>query len=108
MREHATFKIAAKLAFDMGWAGSALSAVAGEFEPGGEVRLHGAIEHVALGPATAIDGSASRGTGGRHGDTSWAIERPYLYPYTVIASMPDGFSVESWRSMAPATSWPTP
>jgi hypothetical protein len=44
MRENATFEIAAELAFDRGWAGSALSAVAGEFEPGGEVHLHGAIE----------------------------------------------------------------
>jgi hypothetical protein len=74
MRENAAFEIAAELAFDMGWAGSALAAVAGEFEPGGEVRLHGAIEHGTLGPATAIDGSASRGTGGRHGDTGQAIE----------------------------------
>jgi hypothetical protein len=67
MRENPAFEIAAELAFDMGWAGSALAAIAGEFEPGGEVRLHGAIEHGTFGPATAIDGSASRGTGGRHG-----------------------------------------
>jgi len=37
--------MATELAFDMGWTGSALAAVAGEFEPGGEVRLHGAMEH---------------------------------------------------------------
>jgi hypothetical protein len=75
MRKNAAFEIPAELAFDMGWAGSALSTVTGEFEPGGEVRLHGAIEHGALGSATAIDSSARRGTGGRHGDTSRAIER---------------------------------
>jgi hypothetical protein len=69
MRENPAFEIAAELAFDMGWAGSALAAIAGEFEPGGEVRLHGAIEHGTFGPATAIDGSASRSTGGRHGNT---------------------------------------
>jgi hypothetical protein len=90
MRENPAFEIAAELAFDMGWAGSALAAIAGEFEPGGEVRLHGAIEHGTFGPATAIDGSASRSTGGRHGDTSRAIERPKLYAHTVIASMPAG------------------
>jgi hypothetical protein len=43
MRENAAFEIPAELAFDMGWAGSALAAIAGEFEPDGEVRLHGAI-----------------------------------------------------------------
>jgi hypothetical protein len=32
MREHATFEIPAELAFDMGWAGSALLAVAREFD----------------------------------------------------------------------------
>ena len=90
MRENATFEIPAELLFDMGWAGSALAAIAGEFEPGGEVGLHGAIEHGTFGPATAIDGSASRSTGGRHGDTSRAIERPKLYAHTVIASMPSG------------------
>ena len=76
MRENPAFEMAAELAFDMGWTGSALAAVAGEFEPGGEVRLHGTIENRTLGPATAIDGNASRGTGGRHGDTSRATERP--------------------------------
>jgi hypothetical protein len=74
MRENAAFEIAAELAFDRGWTGSALAAVAGEFEPGGEVRLHGAIEHGALGPATAIDGSASRPTGGRHGNSGRMFE----------------------------------
>ncbi len=69
MRENPAFQIPAELTFDMGWAGSALAAVARECEPGGEVGLHGAIEHGTFGPATAIDGSASRGTGGRHGDT---------------------------------------
>ena len=62
MRENAAFEIPAELAFDMGWAGSALAAIAGEFELGSEVRLHGAIEHGTFGPATAIDGSASRGS----------------------------------------------
>ena len=90
MRENAAFEIAAELAFDMGWAGSALAAIAREFEPGGEVRLHGAIEHGTFGPATAIDGSASRSTGGRHGDTSRAIERPQLCAHTAVASMPAG------------------
>ena len=90
MRENPAFEIPAELAFDMGWAGSTLAAIAGEFEPSGEVRLHGAIEHGTFGPATAIDGSASRSTGGRHGDTSRAIERPKLYAHTVIASMPSG------------------
>ena len=75
MRENAIFEIAAELTFDMGWAGSALAAVAGEFEPGGEVRLHGAIEHGMLGPATAIDGSARGRAGGRHGDSGRAIEQ---------------------------------
>jgi len=74
-RKNAAFEIPAELAFDMGWAGSALSTATGEFEPGGEVRLHGATEHGMFGPATAIDGSASRGTGGRHGDTCRASER---------------------------------
>ena len=87
MRENPAFEIAAELTFDRGWTGSAMAAVAGEFEPGGEVRLHGAIEHGAFGPATAIAGSASRGTGGRHGDTSPATERPQLYSHTVVASM---------------------
>ena len=36
MRENPAFEIAEELTFDMGWAGSALAAVAGEFEPGGE------------------------------------------------------------------------
>ncbi len=45
MRENPAFEMAAELAFDMGWTGSALAAVAGEFEPSGEVRLHGAMEH---------------------------------------------------------------
>jgi hypothetical protein len=74
MRENAAFEIPAELAFDMGWTGSALAAVAGEFEPGGEVRLHGAIEHGTFGPATAIDGSASRSTGGRHGNSGRMFE----------------------------------
>jgi hypothetical protein len=74
MRENPAFEIPAELAFDMGWAGSALAAIAGEFEPGGEVRLHGAIEHGTFGPATAIDGSASRSTGGRHGNSGRMFE----------------------------------
>jgi len=45
MRKNPAFEIPAELAFDMGWTGSALAAVAGEFEPSGEVRLHGAMEH---------------------------------------------------------------
>ena len=44
MRENPAFEMTAELAFDMGWTGSALAG-AGEFEPGGEVRLHGAMEH---------------------------------------------------------------
>ena len=75
MRENPAFEIPPELAFDMGWAGYALAAIAGEFEPGGEVRLHGAIEHGALGPATAIDGRASIRTGGRHGEAGRTIER---------------------------------
>lgn len=86
MRENPAFEIPAELALDMGWAGSALATIAGEFEPGGEVRLHGAIEHGAFGPATAIDGRASKRTGGRHGDTGRAIERQPLYPHTVFAT----------------------
>jgi len=49
MRKNSAFKIPAELTFDRGWTRSALAAVAGEFEPGGEVRLHGAIEHVRSG-----------------------------------------------------------
>ncbi len=75
MRENSAFELAAELAFGMDWAGSALAAVAGEIEPGGEVRLHGAIEHVAFGPATAIDSSAGGRAGGRHKDTGRAIDR---------------------------------
>jgi hypothetical protein len=37
-RENPSFEIPAELTFDMGWAGSALAAIAGEFEPGDEVR----------------------------------------------------------------------
>ena len=74
MRENAAFEIPAELAFDMGWAGSALSTVTGEFEPGGEVRLHGAIEHGTFGPATAIDGSARGRAGGRHGNSGRMFE----------------------------------
>ena len=85
MRENAAFESGAELAFGTGWAGSAVAAVAGEFEPGGEVLLHG-----ALGPATAIDGSASRRTGGRHGDSGRAIERQQRYAPTVVASTPAG------------------
>ena len=59
------FKIAAELNFDSGGAGSALAAIAGEFEPDGEVRLHGAIANGTVGPATAIDCSAGRRAGGR-------------------------------------------
>ena len=90
--------ITAWIIHDMGWAGSTLSAVAGEFEPGGEVRLHG-----ARGPATAIDGSASRRTGGRHGDSGWAIERRQLCVHTVVASMPPGCST---RALARRVVWP--
>ncbi len=60
--ENLEVDIAAELTFDMGWAGGALAAVAREFEPGGEVRLRD-----PFGPATAIVGSASTGTGGRRG-----------------------------------------
>ena len=65
MRENPAFEIAAELTFDRGWTGSAMAAVAGEFEPGGEVRLHGAIANGTVGPATAIDCSAGRRAGGR-------------------------------------------
>ena len=54
---------------------STLATIAGELEPGGQVRLHGAIEHGVFGPAAAIDGRAGRRTGGRHGETGRAIVR---------------------------------
>ncbi len=57
--ENRACEIAAELMLDMDWAGSALSAVAGDFAPGGAVRLHG-----AFGPVTTIDSSASERTGG--------------------------------------------
>ncbi|MDS4015601.1 MAG: hypothetical protein RKP46_14815, partial [Candidatus Accumulibacter sp.] len=62
MGQNPAFEMPPELAFDMGWAGYALAAVAGEFESGGEVRLHGlhglhgAIEHTTFGPAMSIDG----------------------------------------------------
>ena len=63
-------------------------AIAGEFEPGGEMHLHGAIVHGAFGPATAIDGRANRRTGGRHRETGRAVERPQLsrFPAGVAAA----------------------
>jgi hypothetical protein len=84
MRENPAFEIPTELSFDMGWAGSALPAVAGEFEPGGEVHLHGAIEHGALGPATAIDVSASWRIGGERGDSGRAIEMTTMRPSASI------------------------
>ena len=74
MRENAAFEIAVELPLDIRRTHSALPTVTAEFEPSGEVRLHGAIEHGAFGPATAIDGSASRSTGGRHGNSGRMFE----------------------------------
>jgi len=39
MRENPAFEIPTEPTFDIGWTGGALATVAGEFEPGGEVRL---------------------------------------------------------------------
>ena len=55
--ENAAVEIATELAFDRGRTGGALPTVTGQFEPSGEGRLHGAIEHGTFGPATAIDGT---------------------------------------------------
>jgi hypothetical protein len=95
MRDNASFEMAAELAFDMDRAGSALSAVAREFELGGEVRLHGAMAHGALGPATAMDGSASRRAGGGHGDSGRAIERQQLYVHAAVTSVPAGYGTRA-------------
>jgi len=69
MRENPAFERAVELPLDMGRTTSALPTVTGEFEPGGEGRLHGAIEHGAFGPATAINGRASGRAAGSHGDS---------------------------------------
>ena len=83
MRENAAFEIAAELPLDIRRTGSALPTVEGEFEPGGEVRLHGAIEHGTFGPATAIDGSARGRAGGRHGNSGRVFELPTtVFPYS--------------------------
>ena len=84
MRENAAFEIAAELPLDIRRTGSALPTVEGEFEPGGEVRLHGAIEHGAFGPATAIDSRASGRAGGRHGDSGRALEMRQRYTYATL------------------------
>lgn len=63
------FEIPPELAFAMGWAGYALPAIAGAFEPGGELRLHAATEHGTFAPAMPIDGCASGCAGGSHGDS---------------------------------------
>ncbi len=88
--ENPAVEIAAELTFDMGWTGSALAAIAGEFEPGGEVRLHGAIEHGMFGPATAIDSSANGRAGGRQGNSGRTFDPPQRYAYTVLGVMPPG------------------
>ena len=69
MDQNPACEVPPELAFDMGWAGYALAAIAGAFEPGGQVRLHAAIEPGTFGPATSIDGCASGRAGGRHGDS---------------------------------------
>ena len=92
MRENAAFEIAAELPLDIRRTGSALPTVEGEFEPGGEVRLHGAIEHGAFGPATAIDSRASGRAGGRHGDSGRALEMRQRYTYAGVGAMSSGGS----------------
>jgi len=62
-------RTAVEQTFDIGWTGGALATVAGEFEPGGEVRLHG-----TFGPATAMDGSAPARRGQRKGYGSGELE----------------------------------
>ncbi|WP_246148566.1 MULTISPECIES: hypothetical protein [Candidatus Accumulibacter] len=74
MRENPAFEIPPELAFDMGWAGYALAAISGEFEPGGQMRLHGAIAHAAFGLAAAMGGGARGGARngcGGHGHPDW-------------------------------------
>ena len=93
--ENPAFEIATELAFDRGRTGGALPTVTGQFEPGGEVHLHGAIEHGTFGPATAIDGSASGRAGGSHGDSGRALEMQQLYAFTVVGAMPSGGSTRA-------------
>ena len=82
MRENAALEILAELTFDMGRAGSALAAVVEGSSQVGEVRLHGAIEHGAFGPATAIDGRASTRAGGRPGYVSGSRETKAVPTYS--------------------------
>jgi hypothetical protein len=66
--EDAALEVAAEVPLGYRWRACS-GAILLKRQPGGKVRLHGAIEQGAFGLATAVDGTARSGAGGggRHG-----------------------------------------
>ena len=63
VREDASVEVAAQSPLGGCWRARP-GAILLKRKPGGKMSLHRAIEQGAFGPATAVDGTARRGTGG--------------------------------------------